>query len=80
MPNHVHLIVVPQTADGLCRAVGEAHRRYTRALRLRTDDELAALHRCLSRGRPFGSDVWVRRIAKKVGLESTLRPRIGAAR
>lgn len=29
MPNHVHLIMVPETADGLARAVGEAHRRYT---------------------------------------------------
>ena len=29
MPNHVHLILTPTTADGLGRAVGEAHRRYT---------------------------------------------------
>ena len=29
MPNHVHLILTPTTADGLSRAVGEAHRRYT---------------------------------------------------
>ena len=29
MPNHVHLIAVPQTVDGLARAIGEAHRRYT---------------------------------------------------
>jgi len=29
MPNHVHLLAVPQTGDGLARAVGEAHRRYT---------------------------------------------------
>lgn len=29
MPNHVHLIMVPETPDGLARAVGEAHRRYT---------------------------------------------------
>ncbi|MBN1548248.1 MAG: transposase [Syntrophaceae bacterium] len=29
MPNHVHLIVVPETQDGLARAIGEAHRRYT---------------------------------------------------
>ena len=28
MPNHVHLICVPATADALGRAVGEAHRRY----------------------------------------------------
>jgi putative transposase len=28
-PNHVHLILTPQTEAGLSRAVGEAHRRYT---------------------------------------------------
>jgi putative transposase len=30
MPNHVHFIGVPETEDGLRKAVGEAHRRYTR--------------------------------------------------
>jgi len=35
MPNHVHLIVVPETADGLCRGIGEAHRRYTRRVNFR---------------------------------------------
>jgi len=29
MPNHVHLILVPATADGLALALGETHRRYT---------------------------------------------------
>ena len=35
MPNHVHLILVPGSEDGLCRAVGEAHRRYTRGVNFR---------------------------------------------
>jgi putative transposase len=35
MPNHVHLIVVPQNEDGLRRALGEAHRRYTRRINFR---------------------------------------------
>jgi putative transposase len=35
MPNHVHLIVVPDSADGLRRAVGEAHRRLTRWVNFR---------------------------------------------
>jgi putative transposase len=35
MPNHVHLVVVPQDAGGLARAVGEAHRRYTRMVNFR---------------------------------------------
>jgi putative transposase len=35
MPNHVHLIAVPKSADGLRRAIGEAHRRYTRRINFR---------------------------------------------
>ncbi len=35
MPNHVHLIMVPASADGLRRAVGEAHRRCSRGVNLR---------------------------------------------
>jgi putative transposase len=35
MPNHVHLMAVPETAQGLARAVGEAHRRYTRRVNFR---------------------------------------------
>ena len=29
MPNHSHVVAVPETPDGLRRAIGEAHRRYT---------------------------------------------------
>ncbi len=29
MPNHVHLILAPTTGDGLARALGKAHRRYS---------------------------------------------------
>ena len=35
MPNHVHLIAVPGSEDGLRRAIGEAHRRYTRRVNFR---------------------------------------------
>src|SRR5580692_1188288 len=35
MPNHVHLILRPTTVDGLGRAVGEAHRRYTNFINAR---------------------------------------------
>ncbi len=35
MPNHVHLIAVPESAEGLARAIGEAHRRYTRMINFR---------------------------------------------
>ena len=30
MPNHVHLIAVPESEGSLARGTGEAHRRYTR--------------------------------------------------
>ena len=35
MPNHIHLIAVPQTGQGLRRAIGEARRRYTRRINFR---------------------------------------------
>ncbi len=35
MDNHVHLILLPQDADGLRAALGEAHRRYTRHVNFR---------------------------------------------
>jgi putative transposase len=35
MPNHVHLILVPSTEDGLRAALGETHRRYTRRVNFR---------------------------------------------
>jgi putative transposase len=35
MPNHVHLIAVPASEDGLRRAIGETHRRYTRHVNFR---------------------------------------------
>ena len=35
MPNHIHLIVVPQSEDGLRQAIGETHRRYSRRINFR---------------------------------------------
>ena len=35
MPNHIHLIAVPETKDGLNLAIGEARRRYTRRVNYR---------------------------------------------
>ena len=37
MPNHVHLIVVPETEDGLRKGIGETHRQYTRAINNRME-------------------------------------------
>jgi putative transposase len=35
MPNHVHLIAVPASVEGLRLAIGEAHRRYSRQVNFR---------------------------------------------
>ena len=35
MPNHVHLVLAPESAEGLHRAVSEVHRRYTRDVNFR---------------------------------------------
>ena len=35
MPNHIHLIAVPKSEEGLRQAIGEAHRRYARQINFR---------------------------------------------
>jgi putative transposase len=37
LPNHAHLIAVPAQEESLRRAIGEAHRRYTRRINLREE-------------------------------------------
>jgi putative transposase len=46
-----------------------------RVNRPETGEELDALRLSVQRGRPFGEEGWVRRMAKRFGMESTLRPR-----
>jgi putative transposase len=36
---------------------------------------LARLREAVKRGSPFGSDAWRENAARKLGLESTIRPR-----
>lgn len=38
-------------------------------------DELSRLRQSVNRGTPYGSPAWVTRIAKRLGLESSIRPR-----
>jgi len=40
-----------------------------------TEAELNALRRCVNRGSPFGSESWSERTVRRLGLETTLRPR-----
>lgn len=35
MPNHVHMIAVPEEEDSLAKGIGEAHRRYSRYINFR---------------------------------------------
>ena len=39
-----------------------------------SDERLAMIRACVENGRPFGADAWVGEIARRLGLESTLRP------
>jgi putative transposase len=39
-----------------------------------TEAEVERLRECLRRGRPFGDGVWMEATAKRLGLESSLRP------
>ncbi len=43
--------------------------------RAETEQQLATVRRSVVRGRPFGTEGWVGRIASTLHLESTLRPR-----
>lgn len=40
-----------------------------------SESELESLRRCVTRGRPFGSDEWVSGAVRALGLEVTVRPR-----
>ena len=56
-------------------AHGTAGGLETRVNRPHTASELEALRVSVQRGRPFGDEGWVRRVAKRFGMESTLQPR-----
>ena len=43
--------------------------------RPQAEADLDALKLCVARGRPCGGDLWVKRTATRLGIESTLRPR-----
>ena len=40
-----------------------------------TEAELETLRRCVSRGQPYGGAGWKQRVARRLGLEGTFRPR-----
>ncbi len=63
MTNHIHLVMVPSTEDGLRASLGEAHRSYTRHINLRMHSNT---------GRPLGDDSFVDMLELK--LDEILRP------
>lgn len=40
-----------------------------------TETDVEAIRRSIARGQPFGTEPWIQKIVKQLGLESTLRPR-----
>ncbi len=40
-----------------------------------SDKELESIRKCVQRGRPLGDETWVESIAKRLSLETTIRPR-----
>ena len=43
---------------------------------VQTEAELRTLRQCVHRGQPFGSESGIARCVRKLGLESTIRPRV----
>jgi putative transposase len=43
--------------------------------RPQSDAEVQAIRRSVQRGQPYGEDPWVRKTARRLGLQSTLRAR-----
>ena len=46
-----------------------------RVNRPQSEAEQAAVRRSIARGTPFGDERWTKRVARRLGLESSLRPR-----
>lgn len=40
-----------------------------------TEAELKSLRRCVNNGQPYGNEIWKKKTARKLGLESTMRRR-----
>jgi putative transposase len=40
-----------------------------------TEAELQAIRRCVQRGQPLGDERWTERMVRRLGLETTMRPR-----
>ena len=61
-------------AGGLYHALNRGNLRAT-IFHKEEENELASVRLSAQRGRPLGDDNWVESIARRLDLESTLRPR-----
>jgi REP element-mobilizing transposase RayT len=69
MPNHVHVIMVPQSADGACRRRNAPAIHRVRQCACPVDRDAAAVARLRaaeSTGRPLGSDEFVARLEQRL--------------
>ncbi len=63
-------------AHWLVRGPGERPEPWLRFVNREEEvEELARLRECVNRGSPYGNPTWRENAAKKLGLESTIRPR-----
>ena len=63
------------SGDAIRLACAHSKRLVTKVNAARTPAEVEALRKCIARGVPCGEERWTERIAKRLGLESSLRPR-----
>jgi putative transposase len=71
-----HVQTDPKLTSWLSDWPMERPRDWTTSVnRPHTASELESLRISAQRGRPFGDEGWMRRMAKRFGMESTLRPR-----
>jgi len=52
-----------------------AYLKWVNALQKDEEEKLEKIRHSIKRGKPFGSESWIARIANKLGLLSTLKPR-----
>ncbi len=64
-----------QTTAALCLPVRRPANWLERVNEPLTDGEIASVRRSAQRGKPLGEPTWVESIARRLNLESTLRPR-----
>jgi REP element-mobilizing transposase RayT len=72
MPNHSHLVVWPERDGDLSEFMRWLTLTHTQCWHAK--HELTAMRRSVARGVPFGAESRQRQTAKRLGLESSLRP------